>query len=44
MGIADLSALADNYGAGSGGVVPEPMTLSLLAVGAAAVMWKRRRK
>jgi hypothetical protein len=48
VGIADLSALADNYGntgdpCPTGGTVPEPMTLGLLAIGGAALVRRRRK-
>ena len=44
VGIADLAALADNYGwTATGGTVPEPGMIGLLAVGAGAVVRRRRR-
>ncbi|MHC4717640.1 MAG: hypothetical protein ACYS5V_11770 [Planctomycetota bacterium] len=43
VGIADLSALADNYGGTVGGVVPEPATLSLLAICSLALIRRTHR-
>ncbi len=41
---ADYTIWADNYGYGVPGVaVPEPATLSLLAIGGLAVLRRRRR-
>ena len=44
--VFDLVILANNYGWGTGGggaAVPEPMTMGLLAVGAVAMIRRRRR-
>ncbi len=43
--LGDLTILGTYYGASNGGVdaIPEPMTMSLLAVGAAALIRRRRR-
>jgi len=45
VGIADLSAVADNYGWGSnplsGGSIPEPATIALVAAGALALLRRR---
>ena len=43
VGIADLTIIADNYGRTSGGVVPEPATLSLLAAGGLALIRRGRK-
>ena len=45
VGLADLSLLADHYGDAPGldGVTPEPATIALLALGAAALIRRRRR-
>ena len=39
---ADYTLWADNYGYGVGGSAPEPLTVALLALGAAAVLRRRR--
>ena len=46
VNVLDLVILANNYGWGTGGggaPVPEPMTMGLLAVGAVAMIRRRRR-
>ena len=50
IGLADLTALADNYGrtdphwqGGGPAPIPEPVTSLLLAIGACSALFGRRR-